>query len=86
ERGANLALAARDGEELKRAKKILGLSDGRVHTFVCDITEQKQVQFTVTAVELACGQIDVLVNNAGLIEVGPMELQTKEDYEVSMNT
>jgi short-subunit dehydrogenase len=27
------------------------------------------------------GQIDVLVNNAGVIQVGPLEVQTKEDFE-----
>ena len=32
------------------------------------------------------GAIDVLVNNAGVIQVGPMEVMTLEDYEQAMKT
>src|SRR5437868_10247139 len=32
------------------------------------------------------GRIDVLVNNAGTIEVGPMEVMTLDDYEKAMRT
>jgi short-subunit dehydrogenase len=32
------------------------------------------------------GRIDVLINNAGVIEVGPMEVMTVEDYEEAMKT
>src|SRR4051812_22260275 len=31
------------------------------------------------------GQIDILVNNAGVIAVGPLEAQTVNDFEESMN-
>jgi len=39
----------------------------------------------VSTVRDRFGQIDVLVNNAGIIEVGPMEVMTLEDYEETMN-
>ncbi|MEJ7710408.1 MAG: SDR family oxidoreductase [Pyrinomonadaceae bacterium] len=32
------------------------------------------------------GGIDVLINNAGLIQVGPLEVMTLEDYEEAMRT
>jgi short-subunit dehydrogenase len=32
------------------------------------------------------GRVDVLVNNAGVIQVGPMEVMTIEDYEEAMKT
>lgn len=83
--GAVLALAARDAEELERARSILDDSD-KVHTFVCDVTIQNDVYETVSAVEKQLGPIDVLINNAGVIEVGPMEVQTMEDYEKAMKT
>ena len=31
------------------------------------------------------GTIDVLVNNAGIIAVGPSEVMTREDYAYSLN-
>src|SRR5258705_9557186 len=32
------------------------------------------------------GRIDVLVNNAGVIEVGPLEVMTLEDFRTAMDT
>ena len=32
------------------------------------------------------GQIDVLVNNAGIIMVGPLESQTLDSFQQAMNT
>jgi short-subunit dehydrogenase len=84
--GAILALAARDSDELQRARLNLGLKSDRIFTFVCDVTEHEQVKATIAAVQQSCGQIDILINNAGLIEVGPMEVQTIKDYDDSMKT
>ncbi|HSY25825.1 MAG TPA: SDR family oxidoreductase [Polyangiaceae bacterium] len=33
---------------------------------------------------MALGPIDVLVNNAGLIEVGPLDSNTEEDFQTAM--
>ncbi|MCC2668996.1 MAG: acr1 [Armatimonadetes bacterium] len=42
------------------------------------------MQALVASVRQRFGPIDVLVNNAGQIQVGPMEVQTREDYEAAM--
>src|SRR5262249_17300153 len=52
----------------------------------CDVTNQDQVQAAVDAVLARWGRIDVLINNAGTISVGPAETMTAEDYEVAMRT
>jgi NAD(P)-dependent dehydrogenase (short-subunit alcohol dehydrogenase family) len=84
--GAHVAICARDAEELVRARADLR---GRgVHLFAipCDVTDREQVDETVRAVERHFGRLDVLINNAGVIEVGPVETMTLADYEEAMNT
>jgi NAD(P)-dependent dehydrogenase (short-subunit alcohol dehydrogenase family) len=84
-RGAQIAICARDAEELERAKGIIEReARGSVMTFVCDVSDQEQVENTVQRVQNHFGSIDVVVNNAGIIAVGPVENQTIADFEEAM--
>jgi NAD(P)-dependent dehydrogenase (short-subunit alcohol dehydrogenase family) len=82
--GAHVAICARDESELERARSDLGQDDGRVLIVPCDITDREQVLTMVDNVEHHFGRIDVLINNAGTIQVGPVELMTLDDYEEAM--
>jgi short-subunit dehydrogenase len=82
--GADLALTARDPDELVRARADLKDYGVDILTFPCDITDQAQVQSLVNTVRQYFGKIDVLVNNAGVIQVGPMETMTLDDYKEEM--
>ncbi len=84
-RGANLALVARDAEELERAREELKAYHVEVLTVACDVTDQAQVEQMVARVRECYGDIDVLINNAGTIQVGPMEEMALADYEEAMN-
>ena len=83
-RGARVAILARDASELARAAENLGYRGGEVLTLVCDITRQEQVDSAMANVRRELGPIDVLVNNAGVIAVGPMDAMTVEDYRESL--
>ncbi|MBA2493814.1 MAG: SDR family NAD(P)-dependent oxidoreductase [Acidobacteria bacterium] len=83
--GARIAICARDGEELNRAKEDLESRGAKVLDIVCDVRNQNEVNQMVEKVCNHYGQIDVLINNAGVIQVGPLEVQTKEDFEDAMN-
>jgi short-subunit dehydrogenase len=83
--GARLVLCARDEEELQRAQQILREEAASVLTIPCDITNQEQVQQLVEQATKHYGQIDVLVNNAGIISMGPLQTLTRSDFEESMN-
>src|ERR1700760_919311 len=54
---------------------------GEVFTAPCDVAERDDVLRFIAAVEDDFGPIDVLVNNAGIIQVGPLELMTETDFE-----
>lgn len=80
EQGARLAICARDEDELARAEEDLRARGAEVLTLICDVRNQSEVKRTVEAVCNHYGQIDVLVNNAGVIQVAPLENQTEKDF------
>src|SRR6266436_2624980 len=83
-RGGNVALIARDPQELARAKADLAPRGGKVLTVECDLLDTGQVQSAVRHIIDRFGKIDILINNAGIIEVGPLEHMTAEDFERAM--
>src|SRR5205809_6597665 len=83
-RGGNVAIIARDPDELVRAKTDLVPRGGKVLTVECDLLDAGQTQLAVRKIIDRFGKIDVLINNAGIIEVGPMEHLTPKDFERAM--
>lgn len=83
--GALLMLTARDSKELNAAKQELEGKGYLVETQVCDVTDARQVKSVVNTCVTLFGKIDVLINNAGIIQVGPFESMTRRDYENSLN-
>lgn len=82
---AKIVICARDAEELERAQTDLEGHGAEIYPVVCDVRDEREVQAMVFAVNQHFGQIDVLVNNAGVIQVGPLEVQTKKDFEEAMD-
>jgi NAD(P)-dependent dehydrogenase (short-subunit alcohol dehydrogenase family) len=83
-RGGNVALIARDPEELARAKADLAPYGTIVLTIECDLLDAQQIRSAVQRIIDRFGKIDILINNAGIIEVGPLEHLTSEDFERAM--
>ncbi len=84
--GARVAICARDTDELVNANRMLFDEGYTVLPLTCDVTDQKQVIAMMGEIKKAYGQIDVLVNNAGIISVGPVEEMTLADFEQAMQT
>jgi NAD(P)-dependent dehydrogenase (short-subunit alcohol dehydrogenase family) len=82
--GGKVALLARDNDELIRAKDDLAGRGGRVITVQCDLLNSGQIQSAIRQTIDRFGKIDLLINNAGIIEVGPLEHMTRDDFERSM--
>lgn len=83
--GSKVAICARDQAELDRASAELRAQGGTVLTVVCDVAKAEQVQEMIRRVAEEFGPVDVLVNNAGIISVGPIESQTLEDFREAMD-
>jgi NAD(P)-dependent dehydrogenase (short-subunit alcohol dehydrogenase family) len=82
--GARVSICARDPEELERARRDLVARGAEVFAFPCDVTDRAQVQEWVKLSADRFGSVDVLVNNAGIIQVGPVEVMTLADFEEAM--
>jgi short-subunit dehydrogenase len=89
--GARVILTARDAGELARAREKLlapaiGLRDRDVRTLPCDLTDSEQTEKMIALATSEFGKIDVLVNNAGIISVGPVENQSLAAFKSAMES
>jgi len=82
--GARLALLARDEASLQRAKEELESAGAEVITVACDVTHKTAVEAAVERVVARFGGVDVLINNAGVIQVGPLKHMERADFEQAM--
>ena len=84
--GANLVLVARDEAELNGAGDELTLRRNPVLVRPCDITSPPQIERVVHEAHARFGHVDVLINNAGVHQVGPAECMGESDFEESLQT
>ena len=83
--GANVAICARDTEELLLAERELEGIGGQVFAYRCDVSDPSEVEQFVQLVSRRLGPPDVLVNNAGVLEVGPLESMDHDDFRKAMD-
>jgi NAD(P)-dependent dehydrogenase (short-subunit alcohol dehydrogenase family) len=83
--GARLCLLARDEEELARARAQLP-AEAEVMTIRCDVRRRGDVRAAMSQVLEKWTAVDVLINNAGVIQVGPLEHMAERDFENAMAT
>jgi short-subunit dehydrogenase len=83
--GVRLVLCARDEQELALAAESLTAAGAEVMAIPCDVTVQEDVVRMVNDATARFGGIDILINNAGIIAVGPVPSQTLVDYHEAMD-
>lgn len=81
--GARVAICGRDPLTLEDAKAQLG-GGADLLTVVCDLSDADEVEAMVDEVVERFGPVDLLVNNAGVITVGPESATSLDDYEYVM--
>ncbi|MGA9884684.1 MAG: SDR family oxidoreductase [Candidatus Acidiferrales bacterium] len=85
-RGCKVAVCARNDDELARVRDEFAPLGERFAAGRCDLRDTDEVGALVDAVERRLGPIDLLVNCAGTIQVGPMENMQLEDFRAAMET
>lgn len=76
--GATVAISGTRREALEALAAELG---ERVHVLPCNLAEKAEVEALVPAAESAMGQLDVLVNNAGVTKDGLFMRMKDEDWD-----
>jgi len=66
--GASVMLGARDGARLAKVAADITASGGKAVAMACDMSDYAAVERLVAQTEATLGPVDVLVNNAGVIE------------------
>ncbi|HSE83621.1 MAG TPA: SDR family NAD(P)-dependent oxidoreductase [Thermodesulfobacteriota bacterium] len=83
--GCRIAICARDERELGQAQNDLSMYGKEILAIKCDVSDRLQVDHLIEETMNHFGGIDVLVNNAGIIQVGPVETMTLEDFEKALD-
>ncbi|MGW2374227.1 MULTISPECIES: SDR family NAD(P)-dependent oxidoreductase [Kitasatospora] len=81
ERGCAVMLCGRDEPALERALRQLRGRPGEVAATACDLMDPEAPGRLLAAVRERFGaEVDLLVNNAGLIQVGPASAMQEQDF------
>ena len=82
--GANVVLLARNRHLLAEAARELAAVTASVSVLGCDITKQDEVHLNIASIIRDFKRIDVLINVAGMIQVGPSEHMQLDDFVAAM--
>lgn len=83
--GCRLVICARDEAELQRAGEELERRGADVLAVRCDVSDRDDVRRMVDAARETFGRIDVLICNAGVIQVGQVHSMELEDFRQAMD-
>ncbi|MFZ0515940.1 MAG: SDR family oxidoreductase [Acidobacteriaceae bacterium] len=85
--GADVAITYRDSDvAAEQTLRELGLTGQRSMALRCDVRDPASVRAVVAAVADEFGQLDLLVNNAGVFATAPLESITVEQWDEMFET
>ena len=84
--GARVALVSRDATQLSAVAAEIAAAGGEAHVFVADVTSEEQVRRLEGEVVAAFGQVNILINNAGVNVRKPIVEFTLDEWNFVMDT
>ena len=79
--GAEIAFNCRGQEHMDKALAEYEAKGIKAHGYICDVTNEADVQKMVADIRKELGHIDILVNNAGIIKRIPMHEMSREEFQ-----
>jgi NAD(P)-dependent dehydrogenase (short-subunit alcohol dehydrogenase family) len=83
--GCSLIICARDPAELGRAAVQLREDGADVAAVACDVTAEDAPSRLVQAALDRHGRLDIVISNAGIIQVGPVQEATPEHFQTALD-
>lgn len=81
---ARVVICGRSDESLRQAQDDLSKISSEVLALECDVSDKNQVKRMMDQIRNRMGEIDILINNASVIQIGPMETMSDSDFEYDM--
>jgi NAD(P)-dependent dehydrogenase (short-subunit alcohol dehydrogenase family) len=85
-RGFDLVICSRSEDGLDAARDELVKTGAEVHAVPADVSVRHEADGLVAAAMTRFGRLDVLVNNAGVIQVGPAVTMVAEQFTEALDT
>ena len=79
--GAKIAFNCRGQEHLDKALADYRAKGIEAYGYICDVTNEEDVEKMVSDIRKELGHIDILVNNAGIIKRIPMHEMKREEFQ-----
>jgi NADP-dependent 3-hydroxy acid dehydrogenase YdfG len=80
-RGAAVVLGARRTDKLEQIAGEIRTAGGKAEVVATDVTDKQQVQALVDTAVRVYGRVDVLINNAGLMSIAPMDELKVDEWD-----
>ena len=84
--GGRVVLAARGIDQLRKLVKEIESPDGHAVAVKVDVTDRKSVRACIETAEKKFGQINILINNAGIAVAKPLLEHSEDDWDSVLNT
>jgi NADP-dependent 3-hydroxy acid dehydrogenase YdfG len=80
-RGASVVLGARRADQLEKIAADIRAAGGKAEVLATDVTKKEQVQALIDTAVRVFGRVDVLINNAGLMSIAPMDEVKVDEWD-----
>jgi len=84
--GADVALLARRAEKLDAVRVEIEKTGRKAIAQACDVTDEESVKAAISRILEVFGQVDILLNNAGIAVRGGVDSMTVEEWDKSFDT
>ena len=82
EDGVNIAIVDLQEEKMSAVAKEVQALGRKATTFIADVKDRNQVYMAIDHAEKELGGFDIMVNNAGIVQVQPLSEVTQEEVEM----